>query len=171
MFGILKKKASPVPPQQVASPPPLPPEPPRAKAPNRFADPANDFERAMLAKHRREIDVHRFIEVLFNSSVYVLAPEGQFTGTSERPRLVANPRPFCIIDPKVTFLALFSSSERATPVRAHYPEFRYAVALHAGDFIMSLAPGAGLIINPYWDINFQWTPEQVAGIKSLVTKP
>ena len=124
----------------------------------------------MLAKHRREIDVNQFIEVLFNSTLYVFAPEGQFTGTPVQPRLVSNPRLFAIIEPTVTFLAFFSSPERVTPVREHYPEFRYAVAVHAGDFIMSLAPGAGLVINPYWDINFQWSPEQVTGIKNLLTK-
>ena len=170
MFGLFKKKTPPTPPQSVAKPQPLPAEPPRANAPNRLDEPKNDFERAMLAKHRREIDVHRFIETLFNSSLYILVPEGQFTGTADQPRLVSNPTLFSIIEPTVTFLAFFSSPERATPVREHYPDFRYAVAVHAGDFIMSLAPGAGLVINPYWDINFQWSPEQVAGIKNLLTK-
>jgi len=167
MFGLFKKKT---PPQPVATPPPLPTEPPRAKAPNCFADPTNEFERAILAKHRREIDAKQFIEVLFNSTLYVFAPEGQFTGTLEQPSLVSNPRLFAIIEPTVTFLAFFSSPERVTPVGENYPEFRYAVAVHAGDFIMSLAPGVGLIINPYWDINFQWSPEQLAGIKNLLTQ-
>lgn len=124
----------------------------------------------MLAKHRREIDVYQFIEAFFTSCLYVFVPEGQFTGMPEQPRLVSNPKLFAIVEPTVTFVALFTSPERGAPVREHYPEFRYAVAVDAGDFIMALTPSTGLIINPYWDINFEWSPEQVAGIKNIRAK-
>src|SRR5258706_8266256 len=77
MFGLFKKKSeapTPVPSQLLRSSA----EPPRAKAPNHFAAPWPDFERYLLAFHRREIPVRKFREEFFNAQLFVLSPDPVF---------------------------------------------------------------------------------------------
>jgi hypothetical protein len=167
MFGFFKKKTPQAqapqtdkPAAQTSSPPP--------PTSGHFTDPINELEHAIIAKSRGEIDVYKFIEILFNSNIAVVVPDGQFTMTDGTAALVENPRMFSIMEPGINFLAFFSSAQRAARVKEKYPEYRYAVALHAGDLLMSLGSGYGLIINPGWDINFRWSPDQVAAIKKMI---
>ena len=169
MFGLFKKKSE-APPPLPTQPPCLPSEPPRANAPNHFAAPLSDFEHYILAFHRREIPIQKFLEEFFNAQVFVLSDHEQFSFGDQGASLAQKPRLFSIIQPEVTFLTMFSHADRARPVQDKHPDMRFALQLHAGEFLMGLASDIGLALNPYWDINFHWSPKQLSAIKETMKR-
>ena|SRR5262245_12444397 len=168
MFGPFKKKAetpSPTPGQSQ----PRPPEPPRASAANHFAEPLNEFERYLLAFHRREIPIQKFLEEFFNAKVFLLCDHDPSKSGAPGVPTAEKPMLYSIVTPDAKFLAMFSDLERARAVKD--PAFKFAVAVLAGEFFMGFETGGiGLALNPYWDINFHWSPEQLAGIKGTISR-
>jgi len=136
-----------------------------------FGAPLNEFEQLLIAKHRKELDIYDFLDAFFNAKLGLLVPEDQLDLSGGEPRLVQNPRLFSIIKPDANYLAFFSCAERAKPAMSRYPQYRHVATVRAGDFIMSLHPGFGIVINPYWDINFWWAPDQVNDIRGIMKKP
>ncbi len=166
MFNLFKKKES-----QPTSP--IPPSIPVATNPNAplpFGTPENELERALLAKHKREIDVIQLINTVFNSQISILVPEDQFTTVEGKRQLVSNPRIFTLTQQSGPFLVMFSSPKRTKPAIDRYSQFRYAAEVHAGNFLMSMPQSLsfGLIINPYWEAYIQWMPDQLQQIRARV---
>ena len=131
----------------------------------------NELEKSFIAFREREISVQQFLEVLLNSKAYVLVPEGQFSVTEDgTPSLKEDPHIFCITNPEYVTLCVYTSNKRCNPTIDKYPEFRYAVQTQVGDLIMGIQNKIGLVINPYWDVNTEWTPDQVQSIKEMFNK-
>lgn len=168
MFGLFKKKTE-TPPPIPGQSQPRPPEPPRASAPNHITEPLNEFERYLVAFHRREIRIQKFLEEFFNAQVYLLCDKEQFRFGDQGASVTEKPTLYSIITPDTKFLAMFSHIERAKAVKD--PAFRFAVQVLAGEFFMGFETGSvGLALNPYWDINFHWSPQQLASIVGTIRR-
>lgn len=163
MFGFLKKKVPANPPT-----PPPPVEPPRAIAPNHFDQPQNAFEQQILAFYRRQIGIQQFLASFFNAQVIVLSDHEQFDFTGGQASLVQTPKLFAIKAPTFNFVAVYSHMLRAQPVYAKHPEMRFASQALGGELLLALDPLAGIAINPGWDINFHWEPQQVEAIRKTI---
>lgn len=138
--------------------------------PGKFTGPENDLERALVAFRQRQLDAPRFLESLFNSPIYVLPRKDDLLPEGEPSRLAKNPHLFSITYPEYVALAIYTSLTRTKPTTDQYPEFRFAVEVHAGEFLAGLAGRCGLIINPYWDINIEWTADQMDHIKKMIRR-
>ena len=158
---------------------PLPPELPKPEKepirhgkghPGTFEGPKNRLEEALIAMRTRKIETTRFLEELFNSQIYVLPQAKDLVSSSEKVTLSKSPTLFCMNYPEYSAIALYTSPERAKPTCDLHPDFRYATEVHAGDFLSSLKGDFGLVINPYWDVNVEWSNQQVARILAMLKK-
>ena len=141
--------------------------------PGTFDYPKNSLEEALIAFRERRLDAPSFLEELLNSEVYVLPLQGDLIRRSSEgggPTLSKNPTLFCMNYPKYSAIGLFTASERATPICKLHPEFRIATAVQAGRFLLGLEGDFGIVINPYWDVNIEWTNEQVQQILGMVRR-
>jgi hypothetical protein len=163
MFGFFNKKQPSNPP-----PPPLPAEPPRAIAPNHFDLPQNAFEHQILAFHRKQIGIQQFLASFFNAQVVVLSDHQQFDFAGGQASLVQTPKLFAIKAPTFNFVAVYSHTLRADPVYAKHPDMRFASQALGGELLLALDPAAGVVINPGWDINFHWEPQQVEAVRKTI---
>jgi hypothetical protein len=137
--------------------------------PGTFDEPKNDFERILMATRNREISTIQFIEYFVNSSAFVVVPKGQMMNSHQGMSLVVNPTIFTITYPEYTCLCFYSHESRAKHTNEHYPDYRYAVSIRVRDILMGSEDGLGIIINPYYDINMEWIPEQVLKIKQMIS--
>jgi hypothetical protein len=161
MFGFGKKKDE----AKLASPTPIA----LGKGnPGVFDEPKNELEKAIIAVRNRELPAPKFIEYFLNSTVYVAVPAGQFQKTEKGISLVQNPTLFTITYPEYTCLCFYSHESRLKPTYDQFPDFKYAVAICAGDLIIGIQNHIGLVINPYYDINLEWNADQVARIKEMI---
>lgn len=139
--------------------------------PGTFDAPKNSLEVALVAMRTRQIGIPRFLEELFNGNAYVLpllkdlngGDNGEFT-------LSQNPTLFCMTCPEYVALAIYTSPERAKPTFDLHPEFRFAAKVEAGDFLLGLTGRTGLVINPYWDVNMEWSDRQFAQIRAMMKR-
>lgn len=138
--------------------------------PGKFDGPENDLERVLVAFRQREIDAPRFLECLFNSQIFVLPKKEDLGAGDGQPGLAKNPHLFSITYPEYVALAIYTSPTRAKPTADQYPDFRFAVQMHAGQFLSGLAGRCGLVINPYWDINIEWNADQMDRIKGMMRR-
>lgn len=135
-----------------------------------FGEPKNELEEKILAARNRDISMQQFLEYFLNAEAFVLAPEGQFEmGEDQKPRLVKNPSLFTMTYNE-TCLCFYSHTDRMKPTTDKYPDFRYGIAIKAGDFLSSIQGGFGVIINPLYDTNMEWSSDQVEAIKELIKK-
>ncbi len=138
--------------------------------PGKFDGPENDLERVLVAFRHREIDAPRFLESLFNSQIFVLPKKDDLVSDGGRTALAKDPHLFSITYPEYVAPAIYTSPSRVKPTTDQYPEFRLAVQVHAGQFISGLAGRCGLVINPYWDINSEWSSDQMDRIKGMIRR-
>lgn len=138
--------------------------------PGKFDGPENDLERVLVAFRQREIDAPRFLESLFNSQIFVLPKKEDLVADGERIGLAKDPHLFSITYPEYVALAIYTSPTRAKPTTDQYADFRFAVQVHAGQFLAGLAGRCGLVINPYWDINIEWNADQMDRIKGMMRR-
>lgn len=135
-----------------------------------FAGAENELERVLMAFRQRQAGIPELLDALFNSTIFVVTNEPGLAWESNQPRLVSHASIFCMKYPEFDALGIFTSVSRTIPVSKEHPEFRFAVALHAGDFLSGLSGSFGMIINPYWDINLQWNVEQVNRIRAMMKR-
>lgn len=155
-----------------------PPQPPPVQEPIRLAQgmpgkfeaAENELENKLMAFRHRQIDSTRFLEILFNSEVFVLPQKDSFEQSGDKIVLAKKPTVFCLNYPDHFALAIYTSHTRIKPTTDKYPEFRFAATVHAGDFLSNIASRSGLVINPYWDINLEWNPNQVEQIKGMLRR-
>ncbi len=167
----------PVPPQQPpvlpVAPPSMPKEPVRIGKghPGVFDGPKNQLEVALVAVRARTLGTPQFLEELFNSEVYVLPLAKDFVG-EQGGKLVLSKSPtlFCMNYPEYSALGVYTSEERAKPTCDLHSEFRFAAQVQAGEFLLGLREDFGLIINPYWDVNLEWSNQQVARILAMMKR-
>ncbi len=133
-----------------------------------FGKPQNELEEHIFNFRNREIEAQTFILNFLNSFAYVCTKEGQFKNENGQIQLVQNPFLFTITNPNYASLCFYSENNRINPTVEKYPEFKYAVKVRAGDLIMGLQPGMGIILNPYWEVNLEWNPSQIEQIKAMV---
>lgn len=138
--------------------------------PRTFADPQNEFEEALIQLSRKELPVQKFLEKFFNSSVYVLLPEGQVTNIGDQVKLVPHPRVFALERPGHDSVCVYSHPSRAHPTRELYPDFKFEYEVTAGTFLFGIEGSVGVAINPYWDINFEWSNHQLAAMKEQMRR-
>jgi hypothetical protein len=163
------KKPS-APPPSVAAQPAPPPMKLGTGMPGKFERAVNDLELALVACRERRNQIPQFLEILFNSSVFVLPRHDSFEGDGDAIRLKASPHLFSITYPEYVALAFYTSPERAKPTSDRFPDFRFAAQVHAGDFLSGLQGRVGLVINPYWDINLEWDAAQMDRIRQMMRR-
>ncbi len=147
----------------------VPPPIPLGKGhPGAFDEPKNDLEVALLAVRSRQLETPKFIEFLFNANVFLAVPEGQFDRIDGTLKLKENPTVFTVTYPEYTALAIYTHESRLKPTHTQFPEFRYAISICAGNFILSASNPFGLVINPYWDVNLEWSANQITQIKKMI---
>jgi hypothetical protein len=171
MFWSKKPAPPPQPPVLPATPPLLTKAPiPLGKGyPAVFDSPKNQLEVALVSARARTMAMPQFLEALFNSDVYVLPLAKDFVGEQTHElTLSKSPTLFCMNYPEYSALGIYTSPERAKPTFDFHPEFRFAAKVHAGNFLLGLNGGFGLIINPYWDANLEWSAQQVARIVAMM---
>lgn len=175
MFWNKKPTPPAQPPVLPATPPPLPKEPARLGKghPGVFDGPKNQLEVALIAFRTRKIEAPQFLEALFNSEVYVLPLAKDLVGSAEQEGKIAlskSPTLFCMTYPEYSALGIYTSPERAKPTCDLHPEFRFATKVQAGDFLLGLTGDFGLVINPYWDVNLEWSNQQFARILAMMKR-
>lgn len=162
-----------IPPVLPATPSVVPQEPVRLGKghPGIFDTPQNPLEVALVAVRARKIQVPQFLEELFNSDVYVLPQAKDLVGEQDGQMILSrSPTLFCVKYPEYSALGIYSSSERAKPTYDLHPDFRFAAKVQAGDFLLGLTGDFGLVINPYWDVNLEWSNQQVARILGMMKR-
>ena len=165
MFWSRKKETPPPIPATPSTPPPIP----LGKGhPGTFDEPKNDLERALLAARNREISAQQFLEYFLNSNVLVAVPDGQIVKESDQVKLISNPTLFTITYPEYVALCFYTHESRLKPTNDQFPDFRYAVSLVAGDFILNAAGSFGVVINPYWDVNLEWSAAQIDRLNQMI---
>ena len=110
-----------------------------------------------MALRARQIDVPSFLEELFNSNIFVVPKKEDIVASDTGFSLGKNPHLFSITYPEYVALGLYTSPERAKPTSEQYPEYRFAIEVHAGEFLMSLGGDFGIVLNPYWDVNIEFS--------------
>ena len=135
-----------------------------------FTSPENELERVLVAFRQREASIPDLLDALFNSTIFVVTVEPGLAWADNKPQLVPNASLFSMIYPEFNALGIFTSLSRTLPVSREHAEFRFAVAVPAGEFLSGLTGRFGLIINPYWDMNLQWNPEQVERIRAMMRR-
>jgi hypothetical protein len=116
--------------------------------------PSNPLETALVAAKKGELPVVQFLPVLLDSDVVVAsANEVLPDGFGLRP---------LIFDRGGTaMIAIFSSAERAKPFEE---QARHAFVVNARTFLAGLAPSAGVVLNPGWDVGLDLGPEGIRDI-------
>ncbi len=59
---------------------------------------------------------------------------------------------------------------RIQPTTKRFPEFKNEFKVRAGDFMFGIRGNVGLTINPYWDLNFEWTNKQISEMKKVLKR-
>ena len=138
--------------------------------PGTFDEPRTQLELALMAFRARQIDASRFLEDLFNSQVFVLPKREDINPGDEGFKLAKNPHLFSITYPEYVALGLYTHQDRMKPTCDQYPEFRFGVEVQAGEFLMDLQSDFGVVLNPYWDVNIEWSNEQMRRIVAMVRR-
>jgi hypothetical protein len=173
MFWKKKTEAKAPPP---ATPPPLPAKEPMKTGkghPGTFDAPKNPLEESLIAFRERRLEATRFLEELLNSEIYVLPLHSDIVESSSEGgglALSKTPTIFCMNYPEYAAIGLFTAPERAKPTCDLHPEFRFATAVQAGSFLLGLKGDFGIVLNPYWDVNIEWTNEQVRRILGMIRR-
>lgn len=139
-------------------------------SPGKFDAPLNKLEKILIKLSQKKILVYEFLEIFFNSSVYIVLVEDQLPGSGDRTTLVQNPTTFSLQHSDYNSICFYSHPSRIQPTTEKFPEFKYECKVVAGDFIFGIENDIGITINPYWDINFEWSKQQVAGMEKMIKR-
>lgn len=138
--------------------------------PGVFGAAQNPLEVKIIELYQQKASVPEFLEAFFNSTAYIVLPEGQLEASEGRTRLAPHATPFSLKHPDYHSLCFYTHRSRIQLTTAKFAEFECEYAVPVGDFILGIEADVGITINPYWDINFEWSSQQVAGIKKMLKR-
>jgi hypothetical protein len=118
--------------------------------------PENELEKLVERVILKEISGQDFIMSLMESPVFILSKTDKLSGifsfdTNDRGTLVP----------------IFTKNTRAEPTVRRNPEFTHLLKLKFGDFINFTESAFGVVLNPYWDKNIEWSAEKITAFKDL----
>lgn len=124
-------------------------------------EPKNDLEQKLLAAANGELEVDDLISGLLDVQVF-MPVEDEDSGIQGFQRSVYA-RPLVVQDEEGTHvLVLFSSPERAKVVMEEFPKFGGGLLADFRWVLERVDAGAGVTINPGWDVGIDLDPETVA---------
>ena len=124
-------------------------------------EPKNELEHRLLAAANGEISSEELIGGLLDAQVFMPVEDedsgiiGFQRSTLARPLVVQ-------AEEGVHVLVLFSSPERAKPVVEEFPKFGGGLLADFRWVLERIDAGAGVTINPGWEIGIDLDPETVA---------
>jgi hypothetical protein len=123
-------------------------------------EPKNELEQRLLAAANGEISSEELIGGLLDAQVFMPVEDedsgiiGFQRSTYARPLVVQ-------AEEGVHVLVLFSSPERAKPVVEEFPKFGGGLLADFRWVLERIDAGAGVTINPGWDVGIDLDPETV----------
>lgn len=134
--------------------------------PRRVLEPVNALEQSLkeiVPGSSASIDA--FVTRLLHAQVFVLVygeltdpPQGQI-----RPFLMTSTQGY-------TALCVFTSPERANPIRSLFPRFHSELQVEFTWVLTAAPPGLGLMVNPCWDAALEESPESFESLRQLVVQ-
>lgn len=121
--------------------------------------PQNDLEEALMRCWQDSTLLGPFVMKLMSSQVVVLAPEVD----EDFPERLD---PLTITGANgVPVVALFTSTDRATPWAERNSGYRSALVTDASWVLMGIRPGVGAAINPGWAVGLEVTAD---GLQKII---
>lgn len=123
-------------------------------------EPKNELEQQLLAAANEEISSDELISGLLDAQVFMPVEDedsgivGFQRSTYARPLVVE-------AEGGLHVLVLFSSPERAKPVIEEFPKFGGGLLAEFRWVLERIDAGAGITINPGWDVGIDLDPETV----------
>jgi hypothetical protein len=124
-------------------------------------EPKNDFEHKLLAAANGDISSEELIGGMLDAQVFMPVEDdesgiqGFQRSTSARPLVVE-------AEGGIHVLVLFSSPERARVLSGEFPGFGGGLLADFTWVLERIDAGAGVTINPGWDVGIDLEPEVVA---------
>lgn len=132
-------------------------------------EPKNDLEQKLLAAANGELEVDDLISGLLNDQVF-MPVEDEDSGIQGFQRSL-HARPLVVQDEEgVHVLVLFSSPERAKVVMDEFPKFGGGLLADFSWVLERIDAGAGVSINPGWDVGIDLDPETVAQLSQQLAE-
>lgn len=126
-------------------------------------EPRNELEQKLLAAANGEMEVDDLISGLLDEQVF-MPVEDEDSGIQGFQRSL-QARPLVVQDEEGThILVLFSSPERAKVVKEEYPKFGGGLLADFRWVLERIDAGAGVTINPGWDVGIDLDTEIVAAL-------
>jgi hypothetical protein len=132
-------------------------------------EPKNDLEHKLLAAANGELEVDDLIAGLLDDQVF-MPVEDEDSGIQGFQRSL-HARPLVVQDEEDTHvLVLFSSPERAKVVMQEFPKFGGGLLADFRWVLERIDAGAGVTINPGWEIGIDLDPESVASLSQQLAE-
>lgn len=127
-------------------------------------DPKNEFEQKLVAAADGGLTMDALIAGMLDEQVFmpIADEESQIKGFQKS----TSARPLVIQDEEGTHvLVLFSSPDRARIIKDEFPGFGGGLLADLRWVLERIDDGAGVTINPGWDIGIDLEPEVVSDLK------
>ncbi len=132
-------------------------------------EPKNELEKKLLAAANGEMEVDDLISGLLDEQVF-MPVEDEDSGIQGFQRSL-HARPLVVQDEEGTHvLVLFSSPERAKVVKEEYPKFGGGLLADFRWVLERIDAGAGITINPGWDVGIDLDTEIVAALSQQLAE-
>ncbi len=132
-------------------------------------EPKNELEQKLLAAANGELDAEKLISGLLDEQVF-MPVEDEDSGIQGFQRSL-HARPLVVQDEEgVHVLILFSSPERAKVVMEEFPKFGGGLLADFRWVLERIDAGAGVSINPGWDVGIDLDTETVAALSQQLAE-
>lgn len=132
-------------------------------------EPKNELEKKLLAAANGEMEIDDLISGLLDEQVF-MPVEDEDSGIQGFQRSL-HARPLVVQDEEGTHvLVLFSSPERAKVVKEEYPKFGGGLLADFRWVLERIDAGAGITINPGWDVGIDLDTEIVAALSQQLAE-
>jgi hypothetical protein len=125
-------------------------------------EPANDLERALLQAQTGKLSYPDFFANLLKSQVVILLdrvpPQSGAWDNSISPLVLISSK-----GSKV--LAVYTSTERATPMSRQSKEHKYSLLTGFSGVFRGVASGVGIVVNPGWPVGVEIDAARIAELK------
>lgn len=127
-------------------------------------EPNSELENALVAAQNGESSTAEFLHRLVDSEVFLLLSQTQKQDEDEDDK---NIQPLVLEGPdKTPMLAMFTLSERSTPLTKEFPDFTYPYEVEFSWIVANATEGMGLVINPGWSYAASLPPEALAQLRN-----
>ena len=120
----------------------------------------NELERQLLAAMSGELSSDAFMQVLFDSQVFL--PVQDESSPIKGLQRSTHARPMVIQDEEGdNMLVLFTSPERAKPFIKDFPDFGGGLLTEFKWVLERMESGMAIVVNPGWEVGIDIEPETV----------